>query len=256
MATTPKVIYEFGPFRLDPERQQLFREQQALPITPKALETLLVLVKNPRETVSKDKLMEAVWPDAFVEEANLVQNIFLLRKLLGDTTEDRRYIVTAPGRGYRFAEEVRTIAQFGQDLLVTNHTTSESVVQDVATAATSVQKMHGVSESNQLTQRRKILLAAVLVLLLAAGLFVFRSKSKAINIVETDSILLADFANATGDEVFDGSLRRALSIDLEQSPIFRILPTQQMPAGAGNDGAGPKHFSYTGYRPTALPSYW
>src|SRR5215472_1219366 len=111
MATEPKVLYEFGPFRLDAEKQVLLRENEQVPITPKAFETLLILVRRSREVVSKDELMNAVWPDAFVEEANLSQNIFMLRKALGDTPEDRRYIVTLPGRGYRFAADVRTLTQ-------------------------------------------------------------------------------------------------------------------------------------------------
>ena len=98
MVTEPKVLYEFGPFRVDPDKQVLLREDQPVAITPKVFETLLILVRHSREVVSKDELMKAVWPDAFVEEANLSQNIFMLRKALGDTPEDRRYIVTLPGR--------------------------------------------------------------------------------------------------------------------------------------------------------------
>src|ERR1700689_5057557 len=116
MVTEPKVLYDFGPFRIDPEKQVLLREDHPVAITPKVFETLLVLVRHSREVVSKDELMKAVWPDAFVEEANLSQNIFVLRKALGDTPEDRRYIVTLPGRGYRFSEEVRTVVQGGEDL--------------------------------------------------------------------------------------------------------------------------------------------
>lgn len=106
-----KSWHEFGPFRVDPDKQLLLRENQPVPITPKAFETLLILIRHHREVVSKDDLMKELWPDAFVEDANLSQNIFMLRKALGDTPEARRYIVTLPGRGYRFATEVRTVAQ-------------------------------------------------------------------------------------------------------------------------------------------------
>ena len=94
MTAGPKVLYEFGPFRVDPEKQVLLRDNQPVPITPKTFETLLILVRHSREVVSKDELMNELWPDAFVEEANLSQNIFMLRKALGDTPDDRRYIVT------------------------------------------------------------------------------------------------------------------------------------------------------------------
>src|ERR1035437_1815603 len=109
MGTDPKVLYEFGPFRADPEKQVLLRDSEAVAITPKTFETLMILVRHSREVVSKDDLMKELWPDSFVEESNLSQNIFMLRKALGDTPEDRRYIVTQPGKGYRFVAEVRTV---------------------------------------------------------------------------------------------------------------------------------------------------
>jgi eukaryotic-like serine/threonine-protein kinase len=111
MATEPKILYEFGPFRMDPDRQVLSRQNQPVPITPKAFEILLALVRRSRDVVSKEELLKEVWPDSFVEESNLSQNIFLLRKALGDTTENRQYIVTLPGRGYRFAAPVRMVTE-------------------------------------------------------------------------------------------------------------------------------------------------
>ena len=67
------------------------------------------MVRHSKEVVTKDDLMKMVWPDTFVEEANLSRNIFLLRKALGETPQDHQYIVTVPGRGYRFAEEVQLV---------------------------------------------------------------------------------------------------------------------------------------------------
>src|ERR1700734_511319 len=110
MVNEGKHFYEFGPFRLNPGERLLWRDQQAIPLQPKAFDTLLVLVQNSERLVLKDDLMKTVWPDSFVEESNLTQNIFVLRKILEDTPRDRRYIVTVPGRGYRFAEQVRTIS--------------------------------------------------------------------------------------------------------------------------------------------------
>ena len=78
MNTDPKVVYEFGPFHMDPDKQVLLREGELIAVTPKAFETLLVLVRRGREVVSKDELLKEVWPDSFVEEANLSQHIFKL----------------------------------------------------------------------------------------------------------------------------------------------------------------------------------
>ncbi len=111
MTMDPRVVYEFGPFRMDPDKQVLLRENQPIPVTPKAFETLLVLVRRSRDVVTKEELLKEIWPDSFVEESNLSQNIFMLRKALGDTGESRQYIVTLPGKGYRFAAPVRTVTQ-------------------------------------------------------------------------------------------------------------------------------------------------
>ena len=104
-------LYEFGPFRLDPRERLLRRQEETLSLTPKAFDTLLALVRNSGHLLLKDELMKAVWPDSFVEEVNLSQNISLLRKTLGDTAQGSRYIVTVPGRGYRFVAEVREAHQ-------------------------------------------------------------------------------------------------------------------------------------------------
>ena len=111
MGKESKHLYEFGAFRLDPEERLLFRGQEPVPLPSKAFETLLILVDRSERVVLKDDLMKSLWPDTFVEEANLSQNIFLLRKALGETAQDARYIVTVPGRGYRFAQKVKHLAE-------------------------------------------------------------------------------------------------------------------------------------------------
>src|SRR5215831_4949088 len=94
MNEQPKHSYEFGPFRLDKAKHLLLRDGQAVPLTPKALETLLMLVENRQRVVEKDDLMQLIWPDSFVEEGSLTRNIYLLRKTLGENPNDHRYIVT------------------------------------------------------------------------------------------------------------------------------------------------------------------
>ncbi|MBZ5555953.1 MAG: winged helix-turn-helix domain-containing protein [Acidobacteriia bacterium] len=98
--------YEFGGFRLDLKSRRLLRGDEAIPITVKAFDTLVALVEQPGGVVDKDELMRRVWPDAVVEEANLSQQIFLLRKTLGEGPKDHRYIQTVPRRGYRFVADV------------------------------------------------------------------------------------------------------------------------------------------------------
>lgn len=108
MSGQEKHLYEFGPFRLDPVKRRLLRDGEHVPLTPKAFDTLLALVRRSGKTVEKDDLMKEVWPGAVVEENNLNQNITTLRKCLGDSRQASRYIATIPGLGYRFVAEVRT----------------------------------------------------------------------------------------------------------------------------------------------------
>src|SRR5262245_33774106 len=102
MSNEERHFYEFGPFRLDPVKRRLLREGEPLPLTPKAFDTLLALVEQGGKTIEKEDLMKKVWPDAIVEENNLNQNISALRRSLGDVRQEREYIATIPGLGYRF----------------------------------------------------------------------------------------------------------------------------------------------------------
>jgi len=227
MVTGPKVLYEFGPFRVDPDKQVLLREDQPVSITPKAFETLLILVRHSREVVSKDELMKAVWPDAFVEEANLSQNIFVLRKALGDTLEDRRYIVTLPGRGYRFVAQVRTVAQDGDDLVIESRSRTQLVVEQTDRAADESLIALPVSPDRKSKWKYLLPIGATIVLLILGTLFfLFRHQPMALG--AKDTVLVGDFTNTTGDSVFDGALRQGLAVQLEQSPFLSIISDQQI----------------------------
>src|ERR1043165_519026 len=105
------LCYEFGPYQLDPSKRILTREGEGIPLTPKATDILIVLVKQAGQLVEKDELLKEVWPDTFVEEANLSQNVFTLRRALGDDRAEPRYIETVARRGYRFLAAVRAVPQ-------------------------------------------------------------------------------------------------------------------------------------------------
>ncbi len=98
-------LYEFGPFRLDLERRVFTREHQVVPLAPKTFDLLVLLVQSPGRAFSKQELMNALWPDTFVEEANLSFQISVLRKALGE--DGARWVETVPKHGYRFGAEVR-----------------------------------------------------------------------------------------------------------------------------------------------------
>src|SRR5262247_594717 len=106
MPRQPRNLYEFGPFRLDPRERSLMREDLALALTPKAFDILLALIESSRHVVTKEELMNRVWPDIYVEETNLAQHISMLRKVLGERPDGGQYIETVPKRGYRFVVPV------------------------------------------------------------------------------------------------------------------------------------------------------
>jgi eukaryotic-like serine/threonine-protein kinase len=254
MNTDAKVVYEFGPFRMDPDKQVLLRDGQLIAVTPKGFETLLVLVRRGREVVSKEELLKEIWPDSFVEEANLSQQIFKLRKALGDTLEGERYIVTLPGRGYRFAVPVRAITEGSDVLIAQMRSRAQIVIEEQAPGPGETQPVALPPPAHAKPNWRKWLLhagaaAAIaglgLLLLLrhqrtiplnakdsvvvAPGtweVLTFFHRSRALT--ETDTVVLADFANSTGDSVFDETLRQGTAVQLGQSPFLSLISEQRI----------------------------
>jgi DNA-binding winged helix-turn-helix (wHTH) protein/tetratricopeptide (TPR) repeat protein len=108
-----RVHYEVGPFRLDPARRRLLRDEEPVALSPKVFELLLALVERPGKLLAKDDLLQILWPDVAVEENNLTHAMAKLRRALGDDIRERRFIVTVPGQGYRFVAEVRALPSDG-----------------------------------------------------------------------------------------------------------------------------------------------
>jgi eukaryotic-like serine/threonine-protein kinase len=203
-----RELYEFGPFRVDPEKETLLRAGEPVPLTPKTFQILLVLVRHSKEVVTKDDLMKTVWPDTFVEEANLSRNIFMLRKALGESPQDHRYVVTVPGRGYRLAESVHLVPEQELSIVAAHHSKMQVQVEQT--------KPWGW-----------ISFALILVLAVAAGTFRFFWHRTTV-LAEKDTVVLADFDNSTGDPVFDGTLRQGMAVQLEQSPFLSLISDQRI----------------------------
>ena len=222
MTQQSKHLYEFGPYRIDPAKRLLLRGEESVQLPSKVFETLLVLVQHSEEVVSKDDLLKTVWPDSFVEESNLSQSIFLLRKALGETAQDHRYIVTIPGRGYRFTENVRLVAADEADLIVESHSQSRVTVEETEPGAEE-----GKSVSFLRPHKRpwSWILPIVALLLVVSGLFLHRRRPTTLG--AGDLVLVSDFVNTTGEPVFDGSLKQALTVKLAESPYFNIVPDSQ-----------------------------
>ncbi len=127
-----KRFYAFGAFRIDVAERALFGEKGFVPLTPKVFDTLLFLVENGGHVLSKEELIGKVWPDSFVEENNLAQNISTLRKALGAGAGGAKYIETVPKRGYRFVADVRETWEGGADLRVRERTRARFAIEGIA----------------------------------------------------------------------------------------------------------------------------
>jgi len=125
--------FRFGEFRLYPTEHLLLREDATVPLAPKAFDILLYLVQNSGRLVKRDVLMEAIWPDSFVEETNLTVNISLLRKTL--ETNSQAYIETVPRQGYRFVAEVMECEEDGEKHAKSHESSMSPSVGDALSAA-------------------------------------------------------------------------------------------------------------------------
>ena len=125
MLQPERLIYSFGGFQLDARKRLLLREGQTVPLSSKAFDLLLALVESGGREVAKGELMERVWADQLVEDANLTVTMSHLRKALGEKASDHRFIVTIPGRGYRFVSELQPC----ESLIVERRNVSEIVIE-------------------------------------------------------------------------------------------------------------------------------
>jgi TolB-like protein/DNA-binding winged helix-turn-helix (wHTH) protein/Tfp pilus assembly protein PilF len=193
MGNGVKQLWEFGPFRVDPEQRLLLRGELPISLSPKAFDLLLVLLEHSGQIVLKDDLMKTLWPDTFVEESNLGQHVFQLRKALGDRSLDSSYIATVPGRGYRFAQKVRTIAEDTiaeeESIVIASHTRSRVVIDEESSPTPALP-----------TGKRPLRFTAVLVglvLVVFAGYWAWHRS----HLANPGRVMLAvlPFENLTGD---------------------------------------------------------
>jgi eukaryotic-like serine/threonine-protein kinase len=255
MSMLLRHLYRFGPFDLDAEQRVVRRDGTKIALPPKAFDLLLYLVQNPMRPINKDELLRAVWPDSFVEEGNLTQNIFLLRKALASGGDDVRYIVTLPGRGYQLTTSVELVEAVNQSAVAN---ANNSVVDPVPPPTIPVAPIetkdedrasgsHGGATSGAETpapgnapvdetshvqpvpaqvQTGWMWPALAAVLLLGLGVFSFFWWRNHRNMPTSQTLVLADFENKTGDGSFDGVLKKALEIDLAQSPYLDVMSQQ------------------------------
>src|SRR5260370_4038973 len=194
-------ILRFGVFEVDVRSGELRKQGVRIKLQEQPFHVLTVLLQRPGEVVILEELRNQNWPaDTFVDFDNsLNEAINEVREALGDAGESQRFIETLPGRGYRFIAPV---------------TGGNGARRGIAAAVSAATP----------TRRRKILVTAAIAVLAAgiAGGLLWRARHVR-KLTEKDTIVLGDFANSTGDAVFDGTLREGLSVQLEQSPFLSLV---------------------------------
>jgi DNA-binding winged helix-turn-helix (wHTH) protein/Tol biopolymer transport system component len=145
MEKKTKHFYEFGEFRLDLDESLLLHNGKLVYLKPKVLETLVVLLESRGRILTKEMLMQRLWQDAFVEEANLTVNISLLRKALGQAGGSEEFIKTVPRRGYRFTAEVREVRDEEPAVVVKEFTTSRITIEEQETIDEEMMAMTNLS---------------------------------------------------------------------------------------------------------------
>src|SRR5450432_3387406 len=170
------LVYEFGEFRLDPANHLLSRRDGTpVQLTSRIFDTLVFMVEHHGTVLDKERLMEAVWSDSIVEENNLAQSISKLRQVLGEKPGTNRFVVTVPGRGYRFAADVAIRDFVAQD------TPASPLKPEILPAQAAANLAEGASEAQVapvLRQTRLVVIAALVVITLGAGVLLFRSRKE------------------------------------------------------------------------------
>ncbi len=214
------TTYEFGCFRVDSLKRQLFRDGMPLPLTSKAFDTLAILLANHGATVSKSELMNSVWADTAVEENNLTQQISALRKAFGERAGDHKFIVTVPGRGYCFVTPIRSI---------------QKEIDEASAISGLVRDDPGRSSSvfSRLINSSFVFgygLAIIYVIAVCAPAFFFLNWQRESELSRPQSIAILQFRSAgVGDEILGMGIRDTLRAKLGSLDDVRVRPESVNP---------------------------
>lgn len=171
-------FYEFDSFLLDAERRELMREGEVVALMPKVFDTLLVFVQNRGRVLEKNELMETLWADSFVEEANLTQNVSTLRRILGETPHEKKYIMTIPGRGYRFVAEVQELPNETTDVVIHEKIRARLTIEKESANELQKTELKLIAPPQPKKSYWKFIIAGILTLIVLSGFYWFLVRPK------------------------------------------------------------------------------
>jgi DNA-binding winged helix-turn-helix (wHTH) protein/TolB-like protein/Tfp pilus assembly protein PilF len=240
MSKQATCFYDFGPFRLDVAERLLLRDAEVVPLTPKVFDTLLVLVEAGGHLVEKNELMTTLWPDSYVEESSLAQNISLLRKALGEGTNGHQFIQTVPKRGYRFVADVRKMPGSGNgatEQVLHEHTHTQILIEELDDLTDEPHSATSVKPLNLPAPRVKpwplyLLLAGVGLIITVTGVYYLHTRARTnTDVAQIKSIAVLPFKTIgaqEADERLGLGMADAIILKLEtlQQPV--TLPTSSV----------------------------
>ncbi len=231
MSAETKVLYEFGKFRCDLREHLLLCDGKPVSLSPKSFEILLALIRSNGQLLMKDELMQQVWPDSFVEEANLTVNISALRKVLGEAPGGQQYIETVPKRGYRFIAEVAVLERDSGRPKSAQETPATAPGYDAAAAVTEQARFRRLPGP---LSWKIIGFAVVLLATVVFAIMLWRNHSLA-KVTPTSpirSLAVLPLENLSGDaqDYFADGMTDELITDLAQISALRVISrTSVMP---------------------------
>src|SRR5215467_3063005 len=198
----------FGVYELDLQSGELRKDRTLIRIQDQPLQVLIVLLNRPGEVVSREELRRELWPsDTFVDFGHgLSVAVNKLRHALSDDPDKPRYVETLPRRGYRF---IFPVIPLQSTVTIENRDTTKPLLKP-----------------RRFTRQMAFGVAIVAMALASSAVWLFPERPR--HLTEQDTIVLADFANNTGDPVFDGTLQQGLSVQLAQSPFLSMVPDKQV----------------------------
>jgi len=233
MITRASHIYEFGHFRLIPEERQLLRDNQIVALTPKTFDLLLVLVENSGHLIEKEELMKRIWPDSFVEEANLSVNMSAVRRALGEGPNEHQFVETVPRRGYRFVASVKELWIEGTDSSARASGKRDNHITPVEDYGPQIPSPPAAAASrSQIFLRRWPLalvgllsLAALLLGLNAGGLRErFLAKADPVHIESLAVLPMENLSGDTSQDYFADGMTEVLITNLAKIGALRVIP--------------------------------